>query len=144
MVDAKNKTQATDVDVRAFLDAVEHPVRRADALVLDALFRKITGWQPKMWGPTIVGYGSYHYKYDSGREGDCNATGFSPRKASQSIYIMPGYQEYDEILSRLGKYKIGKACLYVNKLADIDIDVLEELIRAGLRDLSKIYPVSPT
>ncbi|MCW1952308.1 MAG: DUF1801 domain-containing protein [Octadecabacter sp.] len=144
IADAKNKTQSTDADVRAFLDAVEHPVRRADALVLDALFREITGWQPKMWGPTIVGYGSYHYTYKSGREGDCNAAGFSPRKAAQSIYIMPGYQDYGEILSRLGTYKIGKACLYVTKLADVDLEVLEELIRAGLRDLAKIYPVRPS
>ena len=127
-----------------FIQNVEHPTRRADAMVLDQMFRRITGWQPKMWGPTIVGYGSYHYKYQTGREGDCNATGFSPRKASQSIYIMPGYQGYGEILSRLGKHKTGAACLYVNKLADIDMDVLEELVRAGLRDLEKMYPVTAT
>ena len=144
MAKASNKTKETDADVQTFLDAVEHPVRRADAFVLDALFRKITGWQPKMWGPTIVGYGGYHYVYESGREGDMCACGFSPRKAAQSIYIMPGYQDYDEILSRLGKYKIGKACLYINKLADVDMNVLEELICAGLRDLGKIYPVSPS
>lgn len=141
---ADNKTQITPVDPMAFLAAVEHPVRRADALVLDQLFRKITGWKPRMWGPTIVGYGSYHYVYDSGREGDCNATGFSPRKASLSIYVMPGYQDFGEILSRLGKHKIGKACLYVNKLADIDLDVLEELIRAGLADLETRWLVTPT
>lgn len=141
---ADNKTQITPVDPMAFLAAVEHPVRRADALVLDQLFRKITGWEPRMWGPTIVGYGSYHYVYDSGREGDCNATGFSPRKASLSIYVMPGYQDFGEILSRLGKHKIGKACLYVNKLADIDLDVLEELIRAGLADLETRWLVTPT
>ena len=143
MADAKNKTQETDADVRAFLEAVEHPVRRADGLVLDALFRKITGWQPKMWGPTIVGYGSYHYKYESGREGDCNASGFSPRKAAQSIYIMPGYQDYGAILSRLGKHKTGKSCLYVNKLQDIELDVLEELIRAGVQDLGRMWTVFP-
>lgn len=97
-----------------------------------------------MWGPTIVGYGSYHYKYESGREGDCNASGFSPRKAAQSIYVMPGYQDYGDILARLGKHKIGKACLYVTRLADIDMDVLEELVRAGLHDLEKMYPVTPT
>ena len=140
---ADNKTQETDAEVAGFLNAVEHPGRRADGLVLDAMFRRITGWTPRMWGPTIVGYGAYEYRYESGREGRSLATGFSPRKASQSIYIMPGYQDYSEVLGRLGKYKIGKACLYVNKLADVDLGVLEELVRAGLDDLEKIWPVSP-
>jgi len=144
MADAKNKTQATQVDPRAFIEAVEHPVRRADALILDDMFRRITGWQPKMWGPTIVGYGSYHYTYESGREGDCNATGFSPRKSNLSLYIMPGYQDFGEILSRLGKHKKGAACLYINKLADVDLAVVEEIIRAGLVDLGKRWPVTPT
>ena len=93
-------------------------------------------------GTSIIGFGQYHYIYDSGREGDCCATGFSPRKANLSIYVMPGYNDYSEILSRLGKYKMGKACLYVNKLADIDIDVLAELIRVGLRDLDAKWPVT--
>lgn len=134
----------TPPDVAAFLDGIEHPTRRADAATLDQLFRDITGFSPRMWGPTIVGYGQYHYVYDSGREGDCNATGFSPRKTSLSIYIMPGHQEYESILERLGKYKMGKACLYINKLADVDMGVLEELIRTGLEDLGKIWPVQPT
>lgn len=139
-----NKTRATDADVAAFLAAVAHPTRRADARALDALFQEITGWRPRLWGPSIIGYGQYHYRYASGREGDFIATGFSPRKASLSIYIMPGYQDYGAILSRLGKHKTGKACLYVNKLADIDMDVLAELIRAGLTDLARIYPVTPS
>ncbi len=136
-----NKTVATDADVTAFLHAVDHPTRRADALTLDALFRQITGWEPRLWGPSIVGYGQYHYRYDSGREGDFLATGFSPRKANLSIYIMPGYSDYADILSRLGKHKTGAACLYINKLADVDLDVLAELIRAGLDDLHRTYPV---
>ncbi|MEM1235145.1 MAG: DUF1801 domain-containing protein [Pseudomonadota bacterium] len=140
---SENKTKPTAIDPMDFIAAVEHPTRRADALALDRMFRRITGWEPRMWGPTIVGYGSYHYRYESGREGDCNATGFSPRKAAQSLYIMPGYQDYGDILSRLGKHKHGKACLYVTKLADIDMDVLEELVRAGLDDLMKMYPVTP-
>lgn len=144
MADAKNKTQATEVDVQTFLEAIEHPVRRADGLALHELYSRITGWTPRMWGPTIVGYGSYHYVYESGREGDSLAAGFSPRKGSLSLYIMPGYQDYGDMLKRLGKYKIGKACLYINKLADVDMDVLEELIRKGLTDLGKIYPVSAT
>ena len=138
----QNKTQATTQQVNEFIADVPHATRQADARVLDAMFQRITGFSPKMWGPTIVGYGQYHYVYDSGREGDCCATGFSPRKANLSIYIMPGYQDYSEILSRLGKHKIGKACLYVNKLADIDMDVLEELVRAGLKDLNEKWPVT--
>lgn len=141
---ADNKTQATDLDVGAFLTNIDHPVRRADALVLDDLFRRVTGWSPRMWGPTIVGYGSYDYVYDSGREGTSFATGFSPRKASLSLYIMPGYQDFDEILSRMGKHKKAKACLYINKLADVDLTVVEEVIRAGVNDLKSKWSVRPS
>jgi len=141
---SKNKTQITNEPVLDFLYSVDHPTRRADALVLDGIFRKLTGWEPKMWGPTIVGYGQYHYVYESGRTGDALATGFSPRKANLVVYIMPGYGEFGPILERLGKWKKGNSCLYINKLADIDIPVLEELIVAGLRDLGKIYPIAPS
>ncbi|PVA06184.1 DUF1801 domain-containing protein [Thalassorhabdomicrobium marinisediminis] len=141
---ADNKTKPTDVDVQAFLQAVEHPVRRADALTLDAMFRRVTGWQPRMWGPTMIGYGSYHYIYDSGREGDCLATGFSPRKANLTLYIMPGYQNFGGLLDRLGKHKTGKACLYINKLADVDLQVLEEIVRAGLEDLGTRWTITPS
>ncbi|MCW5724993.1 MAG: DUF1801 domain-containing protein [Maricaulaceae bacterium] len=137
----ENKTQATAADVAAFLEIVKPPQRREDAKALIDLFRRVTGCAPRMWGPSIIGFGEYHYKYDSGREGDFLATGFSPRKAALSIYVMPGYQDYSEILSRLGKHSIGKACLYVKKLSDIDTGVLEELIRAGLADLARKYPV---
>ncbi|SLN46847.1 DUF1801 domain-containing protein [Pseudooctadecabacter jejudonensis] len=138
---ADNKTKPTNVAVADFLSAVAHPVRRADGFVLDEMFRGVTGWTPRMWGPTIVGYGEYHYRYASGREGDSLATGFSPRAGSLSLYIMPGYQDYQEILGRLGKHKMGKACLYINKLADVDMAVLEELVRRGLDDLTQRYPV---
>ena len=138
------KTHTTPVDPRSFIEAVDQPVRRADALVLDDLYRRITGWRPRMWGQTIVGYGSYHYVYDSGREGDSLAAGFSPRKANLSLYIVPGYQDYDAILSRLGKYKMGNSCFYINKLSDVGMGVLEELIRTGVTDLAKIYPVTAT
>ena len=141
---SKNKTLPTQIDPATFIAGVAHPVRRADAVVLDGLFRRVTGFQPRMWGPTIIGYGQYHYRYDSGREGDFLATGFSPRKANLSIYILPGYADFGAILSRLGKHRIGKSCLYVNKLSDIDLNVLEELIRAGLQDLGKHWPVLPT
>ncbi len=141
---SQNKTVATEASVEAFLQSVEHPVRRADGLFLNDMFKRITGWSPRMWGPSIIGYGEYHYKYDSGREGDFLATGFSPRKANQSIYVMPGYQNYEEILTRLGKHKMGKSCLYITKLADVDEAVLEELITAGLEDLGKTYSVKAT
>lgn len=141
---AENKTQPTGESVAAFLDTVEPERRRADALVLDALFRRVTGWQPRLWGPSIVGYGEYHYIYASGREGDYLATGFSPRKANLVVYIMPGYSDFGRLLDRLGKHKLGKSCLYINKLADIDETVLEELIRAGLDDLATRWPIRPT
>ncbi|MCL6285707.1 DUF1801 domain-containing protein [Ruegeria sp. 2012CJ41-6] len=140
---AQNKTAPTTADVGAFLDAVQPAPKAADARVLDTLFRKVTGFEPVMWGASIVGYGRYHYRYATGREGDFLATGFSPRKAAHSIYVMPGYADFGPILSRLGKHKTGRSCLYVNKLADIDLDVLEELIRAGLRDLDTHWPVQP-
>ncbi|MDA7428145.1 DUF1801 domain-containing protein [Primorskyibacter aestuariivivens] len=141
---ATNKTQPTQTRPEDFIASVAHPVRRADAETLDALFREVTGFQPRIWGPSIIGYGQYHYRYDSRRTGDFLATGFSPRKAGLSIYIMPGYADFSDILSRLGKHKLGKSCLYVNKMADVDTDVLAELIRAGLDDLAKRWPVQPT
>jgi len=141
---AENKTQPTEVDPVDFINAIEHPTRRADAQTLDALFRRVTGWQPKMWGPTIIGYGSYAYTYESGRSGEFLATGFSPRKANLSLYIMPGYADFQSVLDRLGKYKTGKACLYINKLADVDMDVVEEIVTVGLEDLGQRWPVSPS
>lgn len=138
---AQNKTQPTTVDVDAFLSAVEPERRREDGQALNALFKRVTGWAPVMWGPSMIGYGSYHYRYDSGREGESLATGFSPRKSNLSIYIMPGYADYSAILDRLGKHKTGKSCLYVNRLSDVDLDVLAELIQAGLDDLGRKWPV---
>ncbi|MCB4456082.1 DUF1801 domain-containing protein [Leisingera sp. McT4-56] len=140
---SQNKTAPTSASVEDFLQSVEPERKAVEAQELDRLFRNATGYQPQMWGPSIVGYGRYHYRYASGREGDYLATGFSPRKARHSIYIMPGYQDYGGILARLGKHKLGKSCLYVNRLADIDLDVLGELIRAGLKDLDAIWPVQP-
>ncbi|MEL6641862.1 MAG: DUF1801 domain-containing protein [Pseudomonadota bacterium] len=137
-------TVKTDQSVADFIAAVDHKTRHADAVTLDGIFREVTGWQPKMWGPTIIGYGSYDYTYDSGYSGTSLATGFSPRKANQVLYIMPGYQDYGHMLDRLGKHKLGKACLYINKLADVDLDVLAEIIRDGVTDLSKKWPVTPT
>lgn len=137
----ENKTRPNTAAVADFLAAVEPERKREEARQLDALFRKVTGWNPVMWGESMIGYGSYHYRYESGREGDMLATGFSPRKARHSIYILPGYADYGPILERLGKHAKGKSCLYVNKLADIDLDVLAELIETGLKDLSKQWRV---
>jgi hypothetical protein len=127
----QTKTQATAASVQEFLAQVEHPVRRADGYRLLDLMSGITGEQAQMWGPTIVGFGRYHYKYDSGREGDAAAVGFSPRKASLSLYGLTYGPESAALLGRLGKHKTGAGCLYVNKLADVDEAVLAELIRLG-------------
>ena len=122
------KTQRNTADVRAYLDSVAHKTCREDAFVLLDLMRQITGEPAEMWGGSIVGFGSYRYKYDSGREGEWMLTGFAPRKASMTLYIMPGFDAYADLLSRLGKHKIGKSCLYINKLADVDLAVLRQLI----------------
>lgn len=140
----QNKTVATDASVQSFIDGIDHEKRRADAKVLLAEFSRITGWSARMWGSSIVGFGSYHYKYESGREGDCQVVGFSPRKASMSVYIMPGYRDLSHMLDRLGKHKMGKACLYINKLDDVDMAVLEEIVRDGVAYMLAKYPVTPT
>ena len=139
MAKAENKTKATDVSPRDFIASVENDTRRADALKLLDLFEETTGLAPKMWGPSIIGFGRYHYKYESGREGEFMMTGFSPRKANLVIYILPGYRDLSEPLSRLGKHKIGKSCLYINKLSDVDVKVLTEMIRDGVQYMRAKY-----
>lgn len=134
---AENKTQATKASVSAFLKSVEHPKRREDAQAIKKLMDKITGWKAKMWGASIVGYGEYHYKYDSGREGDFLITGFSPRKQALTVYIMPGFSQYDDLMAKLGKYKTGRSCLYINKLEDIDLKVLETVIKKSVAYMKK-------
>lgn len=138
---SQNKTVPTAVDPKDFVASVEHEKRRADAETLLHFFDTVTGLEPKMWGPSLIGYGRYHYKYESGREGDFFLTGFSPRKANLSIHIMPGYRsgEMQDLLSRLGKHKLGASCLYINKLADVDMDVLEEIVRDGMSYMRKNY-----
>ena len=140
---SKNKTGQTEKSAAEFIAAVEPDWKRTDSERLDAIFREVSGFEPVMWGPSIVGYGRYHYVYKTGREGDSLATGFSPRKQAFSIYIMPGYADFGSILRRLGKHKIGKSCLYVNRLSDIDENALKELIAAGLKDLAGHWPVHP-
>jgi hypothetical protein len=134
---SESKTRPTDVKVEDFLNAVKHPRRKADGCELLRIMREITNEEPVMWGPSIVGFGSYHYKYESGREGDMPVTGFSPRKQSLSLYIMSGFDEYEDLLEKLGKHRVGKSCLYINKLADVDISVLKELIRKSVEKLVK-------
>lgn len=131
-------------DVADFLDQVQPPRRHSEAARLDRLLREITGWGPVLWNGGMLGYGRYDYTYETGRTGTWFATGFAPRKAKLSIYIMPGYTDFGPILDRLGKHKKGKSCLYLNKLEDADLDVLAELIRAGLSDLATRWPVHPT
>lgn len=142
---AELKTKVTGAEPAQFLAAVEPAAKRADALILDTMFQRITGQSPQMWGPTIVGYGRYHYKYASGHEGDACRAGFSPRKAKHSLYIMECGDDGEEaafapLLARLGKHSRGKACLYVNKLADIDLGVLEEMIALGWQRSLQRWP----
>ncbi|MWV28355.1 DUF1801 domain-containing protein [Aurantiacibacter rhizosphaerae] len=143
---SENKTRPTATTVESFIDSVDHARKREEAHELDAMFRRVTGHAPVMWGDSMIGYGSYHYRYDSGREGDFLRTGFSPRKAKHSIYLMGGYCEAEtakrneELLARLGKHSRGKSCLYINKLADVDLGVLEELVQVNWDAMNRVYP----
>jgi len=141
MAKANNKTQPTKVAAADFINTVEPEKKRADAATLLGFFNRVTGLKPAMWGSAIIGYGRYRYKYESGREGEHMLTGFSPRKANLVVYVMPGYRygEMEEKLSRLGKHKLGKSCLYINKLADIDLDVLEEIVLDGVAYMREKY-----
>ncbi len=123
-----NKTVPTNADVRAFIDSVDNEQRRRDAYALLEIMRDETGLEPVMWGPSIIGFGSYHYKYDSGHEGDFPLVGFSPRKANLVVYIMAGFDRYEDLLARLGKHKTGRSCLYLSKLEQVDEAVLREMI----------------
>ncbi|MBP7676952.1 MAG: DUF1801 domain-containing protein [Thermoanaerobaculia bacterium] len=129
---AELKTKKTDASVEAFLDGVADPRRREDARVVLGLMKRITGEEPKMWGPSIVGFGSYTYSYASGQTGDWPIAGFSPRKQALTLYLMPGFEKDADLMKRLGKHKTGKSCLYLNRLADVDAGVLEELVRLSV------------
>lgn len=136
------KTRQSKASVTAFLNALDDPRQRADARKLSTMMRAATGAQPKMWGTSIVGFGSYHYKYASGREGDWPLVGYSPRKQNISIYIMPGFDRFDALLERLGKFKTGKSCLYIKRLADVDGQVLDHLIRESVAYMREKYETS--
>ena len=133
---AELKTQKNDGNVEAFLHSVEHKQRREDSLKMLEIMREETGMEPAMWGSAIVGFGSLHYKYASGREGEWMQVGFAPRKQSLTLYIMDGFSEYEALLARLGKHSTGKSCLYIKKLADVDEAVLRELIRLSMGQTS--------
>lgn len=135
-----NKTQPTKASVTKFLNNIEHETRRADGKRLLTLFKEITGEKPVMWGDSIVGFGQYHYKYASGREGDFLMTGFSPRKSNLSLYVMDGFKQRDQLLAKLGKHKTSVACLYINKLSDVDESVLKQLIQKSYEHMQKTYP----
>lgn len=133
------KTMKNDASVEAFIDALDDERKKNESRVLVALMREVTGEEPAMWGDSIIGFGTYHYRYASGREGDWMLTGFSPRKRAFSIYVMSGFPQHEELMDRLGTYRTGKACLYVKKLDDIDLDVLRDLVRASAAYITEEY-----
>ncbi|TNE84004.1 MAG: DUF1801 domain-containing protein [Deltaproteobacteria bacterium] len=135
-----NKTTPTDASVEAFVAAVPNEARREDAQTLLRLLSDVSGEAPRMWGPTIVGFGTYDYTYDSGRSGKWLRIGFSPRKRENVVYLMGGFEQHTDLLSRLGKYKTGKSCLYISRLANVDLDVLRELMVASLAEMAEKYP----
>lgn len=131
---AELKTKQTEASVAAYLSSIDDPQRREDCAVIARIMGRVTGHEPKMWGSSIVGFGSYHYKYASGHEGDSCLVGFSSRKAEISVYIAAGFDSREKLLRELGKHKVGKACLYIKRLSDVEVPVLEKLIRASFED----------
>lgn len=136
---AENKTQKTGASVSKFLASIKDETRRKDSAAVASLMKKVTGLKAEMWGPAIVGFGRYHYKYDSGREGDMPVVGFSPRKEALTLYLMTGFSGFDKLFAKLGKHKTSKACLYIKRLEDVDKAVLEELIARSVAAMKKKY-----
>lgn len=134
------KTKPTAQSVTSFINGIEDATKRADCKKIAGMMREATGKRAKMWGTSIVGYGNYHYKYASGREGDWMVTGYSPRAQNISVYIMPGFEPFGDLLGKLGKYKTGKSCLYIKRLEDVDEKVLARLIRESVKLMRKRYP----
>lgn len=134
------KTTINDASVEDFINSVDDESKRSDSFKLLDLYIKITGEQPKMWGSSIIGFGQYHYKSErSSQEGDWMLTGFSPRKQNLTLYIIPGFDNYGDLLDKLGKYKVSKGCLYINKLSDVDENVLEKLVKQAYQDMKKLH-----
>ena len=134
------KTKQNQASVPRFLAGVEDEKRRKDARIVLRLMREITGEKPAMWGSSIVGYGQYHYRYESGREGDFLRIGFSPRKQNLAIYVMPGLDDHEALLEKLGKHETGRSCLYIKRLSDVDTDVLRTLVERAWKDMARRYP----
>jgi hypothetical protein len=134
------KTQPNNQSVEAYLNSVDPQQKREDCFTILKLMQAVTGETPQLWGDSIVGFGSYHYKYASGREGDWFVTGFAPRKKSLTLYIMAGFDDYDELMSKLGKHTTGKSCLYIKKLEDVDQNVLRELVKQSVDYMAEMYP----
>jgi Domain of unknown function (DU1801) len=132
---AEMKTKPTNESVEDFLNKIADEERRADCFQVAKIMEEVTGEKPKMWGPSIVGFGSYHYKYDSGREGDWPVTGFSPRKKDLTLYIMMGYEKHTELMEKLGKHSGGKSCLYIKRLSDIHLPTLKKLLKVSVKEL---------
>jgi hypothetical protein len=132
---AELKTRETNADVAEFISSIPDERKRVDAIMIVNLMTEVTGESPRMWGDSIVGFGRYHYRYESGREGDWFLTGFSPRKQNLTLYIMSGFDQYEELRAQLGKHSVGKSCLYIKKLADIDEPTLRELIRQSVNHM---------
>ena len=134
---AEQKTKPTNQSVKEFLNEISEPERRADCFAVAKIMEEITGEKPKMWGPSIVGFGSYRYKYASGREGDWPMMGFSPRKKDLTLYIMMGFEKHADLMEKLGKHSTAKSCLYIKRLSDVHIPTLKKLIKVGLKDLKE-------
>jgi len=132
---AEQKTKPTNQSVKDFLNEISDEERRADCFAVAKIMEEITGEKPKMWGPSIVGFGSYHYKYASGHEGDAPVTGFSPRKKDLTVYMMMGFTKHGELLEKLGKHSTAKSCLYIKRLSDIHVPTLKKLIKVSVKDL---------
>lgn len=139
---AELKTKENDQDVNAYIDSVEDPVKREDCKTTLAIMEEITGKKAKMWGDSIIGFGRYHYKYKSGREGDWLVTGFAPRKQNFTIYIMPGFSSLQKKLGKLGKHKTSVSCLYIKKLEVVDLDILKTIIQKSVKEMNKLYDCS--
>jgi hypothetical protein len=137
---AELKTKVNDASVDKFIQSVKDETTRADCYKIIEIMSKATKAEPKMWGASIVGFGSYRYKYASGREGDWMLVGFSPRKQNLTLYIMSGFEEYDSLLKKLGKHSTGKSCLYIKRLADVDMKVLRELVTRSVKHMQKAHP----
>ena len=143
---AELKTKPTDESVKDFINKIPDEERRADCFAVAKIMEEVTGEKPKMWDSSIVGFGSYHFKYDSGREGDWLVTGFSPRKKDLTLYIMMGFEKHPELMQKLGKYSTAKSCLYIKRLSDVHVPTLKKLIKESVKDLrayvrSKSNPV---